>query len=472
MSFLFFIIVLTTISARAQDIFQLLPILMNEYDLDRFSINDLKQSDRQTKLTFTTNDYYRQRQDWRNVVKLGGSTDRVSQRIILSTTKFNYGLQINLCSALTDFNNQADNAAISGHYRRNTRSASIMVALTDQRALWGAKLRINSGTNSAPLIVNNYPASQNPEMNNFFLDYLEPAFGRQLELSGRSSSLQPQLFTCLPLHGQLKLNLNLRISSLSFSPQLAYQNNSNISALTGHRIVKLSSRMNENVFEIGLDNPRWSIQPVIVIFKGSLDCNINNPLPGSVLTGLPELGWVEGKRQGFAFNIKGLRDNLFYQVGGGYSRLSMETDITTPVLGREILIPVAHRITTDLSGSALSEQIKISYNWKKSTWDLRLITGYSHSFYNLHVDGDAILLFGLTSVPVDYPLQYRLHLITLQSQLEKQFGQLKLHYEFSQYLPWLIRVDDSPLKFKPEIEKPDYKVRGGGQHRLSIFFRF
>ncbi|MBC8402799.1 MAG: hypothetical protein H8E14_15045 [Candidatus Marinimicrobia bacterium] len=81
-------------------------------------------------------------------------------------------------------------------------------------------------------------------------------------------------------------------------------------------------------------------------------------------------------------------------------------------------------------------------------------------------------MFGLISVPVDYPLQYHLHLLNFTGLVERHFNQLTLCYEFTQYLPYLKRVDDSPINFKPDVKETDYRTRGGGQHRLSIYYRF
>jgi len=456
----------------AQDIYSFLSVLLNDYQLDRITYTELKQPINKFQIELVFSDYYRQRLTNENLVKLAGNRDHVSQRIIWSENKFNYGLQIELDSRFIEFDNRKDATAVTGHYRLNSRSGFIMGAFGNNRALWGARLHLSDTDFSSPLKVNNYPTSDNSALNNFFLDYLEPTFGQNLTLTGSTRLLQPQLFTTLPLTDQLKIDLNYRHKLLIFDPVLTYDNNSNIAQLTGHRKMTYSGDIIDNVVEIGLTHPQWPAYPAVILFNGNLDLAVENPLPAGTISGLPDLGWVEGHRQGVTFKIEGSLDCLFYQIGCGYSQLSAEADISTPVLGREILLPVAHRITADLSGSTTTEQIIISYFWERPNWNTHLNARYAHGYYNLQVKGDAILMFGLTSVPVDYPLQYHLHLITFQCHLEKQFGQLNLRYEFTQYLPYLKRVDDSPINFKPEVKEPDYKTRGGGQHRLSIYYRF
>ena len=456
----------------AQDIYSFFLILLNDYQLDRISNAELMQSINKLQLELVFSDYYRQRLTNGNVVKLAGNHDHVSQRIIWSNNKFNYGLQIELDSRFIEFDSREGVAAVTGHYRLNARSGSIMGAFGNNQAQWGARLHLSNSDFSSPLKVNNYPTSNNSSMNNFFLDYLEPTFGQNLTLTGSTRLLQPQLFSTLPLTDQLKINLNYRHKLLIFDPVLTYNNNSNIAQLTGHRKMTYSGNIIDNVVEIGLTIPQWSVYPAVILFSGNLDLNVENPLPGGTISGLPDLGWVEGERKGGALKIEGEKGNVVYKAGCGYSHLVAAADITTPVLGREILIPVAHRMTFDLTGSARTEQIGISRNWVRKNYAVKLLINYSHAYYDLQVNGNAILMFGLTSIPVDYPLQYHLHLLNFSGLVERPFAQLTLRYEFTQYLPYLKRDDDSPIYFKPEVKEPDYKTRGGGQHRLSIYYRF
>ncbi|MFH1852759.1 MAG: hypothetical protein ABIA75_10470 [Candidatus Neomarinimicrobiota bacterium] len=459
----------STIPTSAQNFYQLLPILLNDYRLERFTIARLNQSGTEYFISHSVNDYYRQTLTGKEIVacqnweRIAGFTNIRPGNIC------NYGFTIRAGSPVSDFQNREEAGSITGHYRQNGWNASLLAALTNNNLLLGGGLQTAGNTSQTPLVINNYPVSDDKNLNKYFLNYLEPAFGRDLDLEISISHFQPRFFATLPISNEYKLNLNYCRTQMVFDTRLCYTNTSNIDQLTGLRTVTSKGKFLDQVLEMGVGASRSDMTPAITIFKTALEIDVANQLAEGIITDFRELGWITGDRTGGAIKIDGTKNNFNYSIGLGYSNISASADLTTPVLGRYIL-PVAHAAGVEIAGPVTSQNIKIGYRWSGLKYTFHTSTGYYHGYYDFRLKGTARLEFDLASMPIDYPLRYYLHLFEIIAGAQRQFGHFTVGYEFGFFPPILKRADDSPIKFQHPKKIAGVTRRGAFRHLLAIHY--
>ena len=471
-SFLF--VLITTLLLRpisAQNIYKFMRFQFGKTDFDHFTKNELLKPQNSLTLDRDYNDYIRVFEKHRKLISSSGFFNQVNYTYIKPKNSWQYGFTVNMGNAKNEFNNQKSTASLTGINNYTSRHWALSIAVSDGIALWGAGVKFQSIENNIPIQINSFPVSRNQVMNQYFLDYLEPSFGTNIIFKENIKLLQPILFSSVPLNKSTLLALSFSQSRHALFQQLRYSNNSNILQLTGSRKINFDGTIISNSTDITSTNNKWHITPRLVIHNSSLNLDVKNIFPVDNTLDLPDLGWLTGTRRGFNIGYTFTNGILDHQINFGFMTVSAAANISTPVLGREIL-PIAHGVQADLAGKAKTQHLSLSKIWQYANVFITGNLGYSHAYYDHTIKGDAIIEFGLTSVPVDAPLQYHLYLGELAVQTVYKLNQYSIGYRFRQYLPYLKRIDDSPINFKPEVKEPDYKTRGGGQHRFTIVYNF
>ncbi len=455
----------------AQDIYQFLRFQFGKMDIDHFTKNELLEPQNSITLDLDYNDYIRQYENQRKLISGASFSNQVNYTYIRPKNSWQYGLRVNVGNAKSEFNNQKSTTSLTGFNYYTSRHGALSVAVSDGIAIWGVGFKFQSIENNIPIQINSFPVSNNQAMNQYFLDYIEPSFGTNLLFKENIKLLQPILFSSIPLDKSIFLAFSFSQSRHSLFQQLRYSNNSNIPQLTGSRKINFEGTIITNSAHVTLTSDKWHIAPQLVIHNSRLNLDVKNLLPVDNFLDLPDLGWLTGTRRGFGIGYSFTNGIFDHQINFGLMTMSAAVDISTPVLGREIL-PIAHRIQGDLAGNATTQHFNLSKTWRYANVFITGNLDYSHAYYDLTIIGDAIIEFGLTSIPVEAPLQFHLHLAELSVQTVYKLKQYSIGYQFRQHLPYLKRVDDGPINFKPKVKKPDYKIRGGGQHRFTINYNF
>lgn len=467
-SFLFLLIIVSfPVVIPGQDVFQLIRFQFGATDIDHFTKNELLESQNSLILSLDYNDYIRQYDSHRKLISGAGSLNQVNYIYIRPGSRWQYGLDFSLGHAKSEFNNQESVTSLTGINNYSSHQGALSVAVSDGIALWGIGFKFQSIDNNIPLQINSFPVSNNPAINQYFLDYLEPCFGTNLVFEEDIKLLQPILFSSFPLNKSIFFTLSFSQSRYSLFQQLKYTNNSNILQLTGSRKINIEGTIITNSAKLTLKSNNWHFTPHLIVHDSRLNLDLKNLLPLDITLDLPDLGWLAGTRKGFDIGYSSANGEFAYQINFGLMTIAADADVSTPVLGRELL-PIAHGVIAELKGQANTQHFNLSKTWQHSNIFITGSLDYSHAYYDLSVNGDAIIEFGFASVPVNAPLQYHFQIGELSIQTVYRLKQCSIGYRFRQYLPYFNRVDSSELKFRPEKPAPDLKTRGGGQHHIYL----
>ena len=467
-SFLFLLIIASFPGVLpGQDIFQLIRFQFGAADIDHFTKNELLEPQNSLILSLDYNDYVRQYENHRKLFSGAGFVNQAEYTYIRPADRWQYGLKVNLGNAKSEFDNQESATALTGINNYSSDQGALSLAVSDGIALWGAGFKFQSIDNNIPLQINSFPVSTNLAMNQYFLDYLESSFGTNLVFEEDIKLLQPLLFASFPLNKSIFFSLSFSQSRYSLFQQLRYTNNSNIPQLTGSRKINIEGTIITNSAKFALKSSNWRFTPHLIVHDSRLNLDLKNLLPLDITLDLPDLGWLTGTRRGFDIGYSSTNEKFGYQINFGFMTVSADVDVSTPVLGRELL-PIAHGVIADLNGQATTQHFNLSKTWQHSNIFITGSLDYSHAYYDLTINGDAIIEFGFASVPVKAPLQYHLQLGELSIQMAYRIKKYHIGYQFRQYLPYFNRVDSSELKFRPEKPAPDLKNRGGGQHHIYL----
>jgi len=458
-------------ASLAQDFYEFLNNAFDQPTLTRMNLADLSQTQLKLSSAYIYQDYFRERISGESTQSLFGGGVTVNLHAINARRSFKYGAIFKIQEQHENYSNLNSGLFINTDCLNEGRDLDLQLALGNERMLWGLRIDQRSTIFTAPLLINEYPESEDSQMNSYFLDWLEPSFGNELDAHGKFDLTGLQTFTSLPLGSNLILNLNYRVSETTFAPNVEYLNSSNIDELRGDRQMVFDGANVNQFLEISLENPLRSFKPTLTLQKNNADLTIENPLPEGVIDDFPELGWLDFSRGGGAFSIENQLQNLDLKLGVGYSQWEANTEMTTPVLGRYWFFPIAHAAQLHISGKSISQHLSLRRELIHRGISVDLNAGYQHAYFDFMVRGEAELEFNIRSVPIHDPLQFHLHTISIGVPISYTFNSFTLHYEINQVIPWLKRMDDSAFNFQGEGYQPDRKVRGGGQHMIELSYK-
>jgi len=457
-------------SGIAQDFYGLLNHVFDEPGLTRISLSDLQQTQLKLSTATTYQDYYRERTPSIGNQSLVGDGRSLTLFAANAAKQMNYGVFIRIAEDQAGFSNMGADLSVNTDYSHKYQDLTFQFAMAGKRILWGLGLDQGHHALSAPIMINKYPESEDSQMTRYFLDWLEPSFGHELNFQDEFEGTGLQTFGTFVLGRDLMINLNYRIADQTMAPALEYVNSSNIPELQGDRQMIFDLDFVSQCLEIGFERPQWSISPSLSLHNSSVDMTIDNPLPEDVIDDFKELGWLEFKRKGgvLSLDYKGSVFNL--ESGIGYSQWGTNTELKTPVLGRYWFFPISHAAQLDISGRSISQRFSLHRELIQGGMKIEMDAIYQHAYFDLRVSCEAELEFNIRSVPIDYPYQFHLHVASLGVPISYTFKAFILSYEFSQLVPWFERVDDSDLRLQGEGTRPGKEVRGGGQHRLGLTY--
>ena len=457
--------------ASAQDFYELLNNTLDQPTLTRMNLADLQQTRLKLSSAYSYQDYFREQLSGKDTQSLFGEAAIVNLHAVNARRSFKYGAVIQIQERRKNYSNLNADILLNADYLNEEHDFDLQLACGNERMIWGLRIDQQGTSFGVPMLINEYPSSEDSQMNRYFLDWLEPSFGNEFDAQGKFDLTGLQTFTSLPMGSNLILNLNYRVSESTFAPYVEYLNNSNIDELQGERQM-IFDGANENQFlEISLESPLWSFKPTLTLQKNNVDLTIDNPLPKDIIDDFPELGWLDFSRRGGAFSIESQLENLDLELGVGYSQWEVNTELSTPVLGRYWLFPIAHAAQLQISGKSISQHLSFYRELINRGIRVDLNAGYQHAYFDFMVVGEAELEFNIRSVPIDDPLQFHLHTISIGAPISFTLNSFTLQYEIYQMIPWMKRVDDSAFNFQGERDQPDRKVRGGGQHMITLSYK-
>ena len=458
-------------ASLAQEFYEILNNVLDQPTLTRMNLADLGQTQIKLSSAYTYQDYFRESISGKDTQTLFGGGVSINLRAVNASRTFKYGIILQIKDRRDNYSNLNSDLFINTDYLNEGRSLDLQMALSKERMLWGCKIDRHSETYTAPLQISEYPESEDSQMNRYFLDWLEPSFGNELDINGTFDLTGLQTFTSLPLGADLLLNLNYRVSETTFEPHIDYINSSNIDELRGTRQMVFDGANDNQFLEISLEKPQWSFKPTLTLQRNIANLTIENPLPEGVIDDFPELGWLNFSRRGGAFSLENQLENLDLKLGVGYSQWEANTEISTPVLGRYWFFPIAHAAQLHISGKSISQHLSLHRELINRGIGIDFKVAYQHAYFDFMVRGEAELEFNIRSVPIHDPLQFHLHTISIGIPIRYTTGSFALQYDFNQTIPWLKRVDDSPFNFQGDGPQPDRKVRGGGQHMIALSYK-
>ena len=446
--------------------------ILNASEFDHFTLNKLQHPSSSIQYQFSHNEFVKQFQQSRLLAHSNGGSHQFRFNLIRPLKNLKLGFSGEFSSRELFYNNVNDDVAIKTSLEKDERITACEFALSDGRALWGGKILMVNGQVDAPLRIVEFPISENSAMNTFLLDYIEPTFGDSLSYKANLSTFHPEIYAIIPINQFYDVSFHYMVTRMTFQPIVEYENRSNISELQGDRSITFNGEMNNHNLQLTLENKPNNSSLSISAFKRTVFANIKNEIPISgTMLDIPNLGSVNGDYSGGSMEYSRQLKSMLFSIGFGFGKLNGDVDVSTPVLGREIL-PVAHRAKVNLGGSVSTQLVKIHRRFQFDIFYIEFSAAYHHGYYDLQLDGKAELEFGLSSVPIDSPLQYHFHLFKLHPTIIKQFESVSISYGFSQLLPFVVQTDDSPISFTPTEQKIDGKTRGGYSHQIQISYSF
>ena len=454
----------------AQDFYGILNNIMDQPALTRLSLADLQQTKLELSSAYVYQDYYRVSTSGIGTQSLVGDVTGVSLYAVNAGSSFKYGILSHIQDRSTSYSNLNADIPVNTDYQHTDRDFALQMAFGNDRILWGMGIDQQSTLVTAPIRISKYPESEDPLMSRYFLDWLEPSFGNELDAQGEFNLTSLQTFTSLPLGNHLTLDINYSISDNAFVPYLDYTNTSTIDELRGDRRLAFNGTNANQLLEIGLESSQWLAKPTLAIQKTIADMIIENPLPKGIIDDFPELGGLDFSRKGGALSLEGKLHGLNLEAGIGYSQWEADAKLTTPVLGRFWFFPIAHAAQLQISGKSISQHLNLHTELFNRGIRVDLNAGYQHAYFDFTVVGEAELEFNIHSVPIDALYQFHLHVISIGIPASYTFNSFTLHYEIKQMIPWFKRVDNSELSFQDDDYQLEREVRGGGQHMIILSY--
>jgi len=314
------------------------------------------------------------------------------------------------------------------------------------------------------------------DMNRFFLDLLEPTFGREITYNWEEGRQEVEVGGVWALPEGSQMGIKMRFEEGRPRVRIAYTNSGSRKELRGRRRADLRQKWSGWRGEIAIEHrltSNWYLRPELGWASQKWEAAVRQrDVPesaGGVLLDLLELGDGEGRWQGLDLKLRGTWDQsgrfrAEWVLGWGRSTFSGEGKGTTPVLGFSLrTLPISHRGEMELSGDIVSRtgSFKVKREWKRFGLDVGAMA--AHAEIGARVWGEGEMEFGLSVNPIRKVLPYDLELyrfLLIPSAQVSDWGCLE--YEITQYLVELAQ------RGKPREKHPGEKIQGGTSHRLTL----
>ncbi|UCH11083.1 MAG: hypothetical protein JSU61_04115 [Fidelibacterota bacterium] len=419
-------------------------------------------------------DTYRKRVNDRLALTWNSTTEELAAFLPYTKGRLTSGIHARFSSYRGHFRNTKDRTAVALVDDAKGNSLHVGIALTDGSRVLGANLEGITHQHAAEVEFKAYPSATNLAMRMYFLDWLEPTFGRVWDINSTYRMLKPTIMAGVPLPDERRLDLLISHTRIRLRPRVHYTNSSNKTELTGNRMIDLMLEIDESVLALGVENERRGTLWKAVFFDSPLMLDTDNHSPPTpVNLDYYSLGNGHFHRRGFNLQLLKEAASIAIELGIGTSRYASRLKMNTPVLGYYAgILPISHAAKGKLEGTSFSQRFKAQVSPVIPGIRPALIAGYTHGYYDLFIDGEGHLEFNLVSVPIDHPYQFHLHLVELGASLTFRRGPVFGRYAFTQLLPFITRVDKSPMRFHEKVPGITPQSRGGGVHQLTFSYRW
>ena len=465
----------------SRDISSTIYSLLNFHSRKIITPSDLYVQSSKISSRFEYNDYYRKYTNGQQTIDWNGHNREISTWHSHIGKELNYGIKTNI--QLNDYNYQniQDKKALHLQNNKEFNSIDLQIALSDEKSFVGAGMVYRKTKNSMPILITEFPSSVNDDINEYFLDFLEPTFGENVSISGSSVLRNPLIFTSFPLNEKYYMTILYSHFFQKYNIDIHYTNSSNIDELTGNRTIEIPADIRNSFIQTILSKESSSIQTSATYFNTDISALFNNFLPAnytnSILMDYETLGYIRGSHKGGSIELNYSRTNYQLLLGIGSGNISGSAKLVTPVLGEKYIVilpfPVSHGMTGQITGNSSSQKISFNCNKLFKNTEFDFLSSYTHGYYNLLINGDAQLLFNLISTPVNSTLNYHAHFFDVQGTIKHQIGNINIIYSFNQIIPIIRRTDFSPIKFidKEQIAY-SYKHRGGSSSSINLQYNW
>jgi len=373
------------------------------------------------------------------------------------------------------FDNLADRAAMVGSGRFSTTTGSAEYGYQNTRIEFGGRLTRSSGKIESQWLIKAFPTSDDLAMRRFFLDWLEPTFGREL---GLSTDLKVRSWMIWA--GSPGKSHRARVLYRRTAHQLAvsgdYINHTNREELTGPRRIVIPMAGHIQQLQL-LYEPEETSRPTLLgaLWQFRTTVRIHNR--PEIMIDYRDLGQAGLTGSGGFVRLEKQQHEWKIRADLGYGGYDADFMIRTPVLGfvtiAVIPFPISHAVTGRLTDS-YSVSAGGGAEWRKPFRGMIHLLGFDYHLtdYYLTFDGSAELEFGLISVPVHDTIHLRGQLAELTYRLEIPRRRWIWSYQFNQLIPVFRRLDSGPVRIHDTI--PGYRpvYRGGQQHGVNLTWRW
>ena len=465
----------------SQDISRTIYSLLNFHSHEIITSRYLYTQPSKISSRYVYNDYYRKYINGQQKIDWNGYNREISIWHSHIGKDLNYGIKTNIQFSEYDFQNVQDKKALRIQNDKDFNSINFQIALSDEKSFLGVGMVYRKTKNSMPILITEFPGSVDDNMNEYFLDYLEPTFGENLSIEGNSVLQNPLIFASLPVYEKYHLTILYSYLFHKYNIDIDYTNSSNIDELTGNRSIEIPAGIRNSFIQAILSNKSSSIQSSATYFNTDISAPFNNYLPANytnpILRDYETLGYIRGSHRGGSIELNYSRKNYQLILGLGFGNLSGSVKMVTPVLGEKyflfIPLPISHGVGGEITGTNSSQKISFNYNKLCKNIKFELLSSYTHGYYDLLIDGDAQLFFNLISTPVYSTLNYHAHFFDFQGNIKQQIGNINIIYSLNQIIPIIRRTDSSPIRFKHEPRTEfTYKHRGGSSYSINIQYNW
>ena len=421
---------------------------------------------------FVYNDYYRKYINGQQKIDWNGYNREISTWHSYIGKDLNHGFKTNIQFSESDFQNIQDKKALHLQNNKEFNSIDFQIALSDDKSLVGAGMAYRKTKNSMPILITEFPGSLNDDINEYFLDFLEPTFGENVSINGNSILKNPLIFTSFPLNEQYYMTILCSHFSQKYNIDIHYTNSSDYDELRGNRSIEIPAGIRNSFIQAILSKKSGSIQTSTTYFNTDINLPFNNILPSNyenpVIQDNDTLGYIRGSHKGGSIELNYSRNNYQLLFGLGLGNLSGAVEMVTPVLGKKFFfLPIFHGVKGKITGANSSQKISINYNKIFKNTEFDILSSYTHGYYDILIDGDAYILAHLTSTPVSSTLNYHVHFFDFWGNIKQQIGSINIICSINQIIPIIKRTDSAPIKFTHETEySPEH--RGGLSYSISI----
>ena len=470
---IYYIIFLILIHSHtiSQDISKAIYSLLNFHNYEIITPNNLSIQTSRISSNFLYNDNYRKYLHDQKKIGWAGNSLNVASWHSHIGERIKYGLKTKIQSNEYHYQNIYDQKALIIQNHRYYNSVNFQFGVTNDKYFLGGGITYNQSNNTMPLLITEFPTSNTP-FNDYFIDFLEPTFGDSLNIEGESHMQNPIIFSTFPIYNQYQMTILFSHLYLRYNIDIDYINSSNIVELTGNRSIEIPAEIKNMFIKTNLSKLSSPIQISLNYFNTDMNLSFNNILPpnydNQVVQDFDKLGHLNGTHHGGSIEWNYSKNNYQLLLGLGFGNLSGSTELFTPVLGQTILfIPISHGVVGKITGNSTSQQISLNYNKLIKNTEFEILSSYTHGYYDLFIDGDAQLEFGLISVPVLNTLNYHAHFIDLNGNIKKQIGNVAIIFSCTQIIPIVLRTDSSPIKFKFEPSKDSTPSSNEADHETN-----